>query len=130
MHNYIVNFATYDGSGSDQNPLVWVQGTVDGKPTAYIQVYWAAIQQYASGGTAALQAYLATILMSGVFTPLDGHTLPGPPFPPAPPLPSGPITIPAPVTGQINGTSTVRIPSTAYGSVVVCTQAMVPPWAG
>jgi hypothetical protein len=34
----------------------------------------------ATGGSAAVKLVLAPVLLSGITTPLNGHTLPGPPF--------------------------------------------------
>jgi len=79
---------TYDGTTGgtgDPNPLCWLQGTVDGFSTYFIGVYYDTIAQAnAVGGQAAVQAVLAPILLSAISIPLDGHTLPGPPFPKGP----------------------------------------------
>ncbi len=54
---------------------------MDGVLTYHIGVYYDAIAQAnAVGGQAAGQAVLAPILLSAIGTPLDGHSLPGPPF--------------------------------------------------
>jgi hypothetical protein len=123
--------AAYDGSGTDQNPGVFVWGTVNGYRTAYMCVYWAGIQQAnAVAGQSGVQQYLAPILYSGVLLDQNPSTLGL--FLANKPAPS-PIfqssNIPAPVTQQQNGTSSLRIPSTLYTSIVACTQAMVPPWS-
>lgn len=115
-HTYTVTFAQYDGSGSNPNPFVWIRGTVDGQSTCYIPVYWACIQQANQvGGQAAVQSVLAPILFSAITTPLDGHTLQGPPFPSIPVFQSA--NIPAPVTS-----------AAAPNNFVTCTQATVPSW--
>lgn len=81
-HTYTVISCNYDGtSPNNPNPLCWLHGTVDGIPTFWIGVYYDTIAQANSvGGVAAVQAVLAPILLSAIGIPLDGHTLPGPPF--------------------------------------------------
>jgi hypothetical protein len=131
MLSYTVVGAAYDGSGTDLNPLVWVWGAINGYRTAYMRVYWNGIQQaYAVAGQSGVQQLLASVLYAGVL--LDQNPSTSGLFLANAPAPS-PIfqssNIPAPVTLQQNGTSSLRIPGTLYTSVVPCTQAMVPPWS-
>jgi hypothetical protein len=106
-HNFTVDIALYDGSSTDQNPWVWIHGTVDGKSTAFTAIYWAAIQQaFAVAGQAGVQQLLAPFLLALVI----GST---PPFPTIPTFQSS--NIPAPVTSG--------------PTAVICTQALVPPWS-
>jgi hypothetical protein len=99
-HTYSVRLAAYDGSGSDQNPKVWIAGSVNGIPSGAWAVFWDMIQQAnAVGGVAAVQAVLAPILLAAID---------GPPFGRGPVYASG--SIPAPVT--------------AGASQVVCAEAM------
>jgi hypothetical protein len=131
MLSYTVVGAAYDGSGTDQNPVVFVWGIVNGYRTAYMQVYWEGIQQaYAVAGQSGVQQFLAPILYSGVLLDQNPSTmglfLANKPAP-SPVFQSS--NTPAPVTQQQNGTSPLRIPGTLYTSVVACTQAMVPGWS-
>lgn len=112
-HTYTVISCSYDGtSPNNPNPLCWLHGTVDGVPTAWIGVYYDTIAQAnAVGGQAAVQIVLAPILLSGITTPLDGHTLPGPPFQQGP-------TYSANVSPAPAGSNSMSVPA-----------ALVPQWA-
>jgi len=108
-HTYSISLCAYDGGyptpgpgQAQQNPLVWIHGTIDGIPTAYLPVTWAGIQQaFAVNGTAGVQAYLAPILLNahvgtGRFFNYTDAPLPVPVF--------TSTNIPAPATGLCSPT--------------------------
>src|SRR6266581_1718639 len=80
-HTYVVTSCTYTTIG-DPNPFCFLAGTVDGVPVnpACGVFYHLVAQANAIGGSAAVKLVLAPALLNGITTPLDGHTLPGPPF--------------------------------------------------
>jgi hypothetical protein len=99
-HTYRVNSAVYNGSGSDTNPKVWIDGSVDGIRSGQWAVYWDMIQQAnAVAGVAGVQAVLAPVLLSGI----DG-----------PPYGRGPVF----------ASSNIPLPVTAGASEVVCAEAI------
>ena len=76
MNTFTIGNASYNGSSTDSNPLVWIHGTCNGKSAGYRPIYWAAIQQsFAANGTAGVQAVLGPLLLSCITVA---------PFPPIP----------------------------------------------
>ena len=59
MNTFSVSSATYNGSSTDSDPLVYVIGTLNGVTTV-VALFWNQIQQtHNAGGTAAVQSLIA-----------------------------------------------------------------------
>ncbi len=101
-HNYSIISCTYATIG-DPNPFCFLAGTVDGVPVnpACGVFYYLVAQANAAGGSATVRLVLAPALLNGITTPLDGHTLPGPPYAPEP-VYVGSVTPVSPATPGTN----------------------------
>jgi hypothetical protein len=122
MSIFIVNSATYFGTGTDKNPKVYVQGRISnfngyvpcvGLETNYsgnvfALLFWDQIQQAnLAGGVSAVQALLAVEFM---------NSIQGPPFVSAPVVPAS-SKIPLPIMGTPNQQN------------ATCVEAMAGTWA-
>jgi len=106
MATFSVTSASYDGSSTDLNPLVFIQGTFNGL-NVICNFFWDSIQQANNfGGAAAVQDLIAVGFQNCNRIP---------PFLPSPSVPAS--QSPPPNTGDA-----------AYANSV-CEQAMVGSWA-
>lgn len=105
MNSYSVLTANYDGSSSNQNPPVWIHGSVDGISAGWFATTWYAIKQaYAIGGSPAVRLLLGPLLWGCVY---------GPPMPPVPPYFSPNVT--PPPAANANNTN-VSVPEALVGT--------------